>query len=302
MNRLRGRTPATLAAVVLTCLLLAGCTMGSGGAASSTDSQGVPTGVTEPGAGDRSADFSVDGTTTEVNTANRDVVTTGSVSITAVDPITTAQEAATITERANGRVDSRNETPATDTQAASASLTLRIPSDELDRTLGELKGLGTVNFVSLNATDVTQQSQDLDARITALQTSVDRLLSLMSTATTTTDLIAIEGALSTRQAELEALRSQRDYLADQIDFSTITLEIYEDGTVAPGAPDDFWAGLVAGWNALLATLGGIVVAIGVAVPWIGAIAVLGLGVLLIVRLFTRRRKGHVNSGSDRVSS
>lgn len=291
MNRSRTRAPAALAAVMLAALLLSGCTMGSGGTSgSSPDSQGAPSGVTEPGMGDRSAEFSADGTTTEVNTADRDVVTTGSVSITTTDPIATAQEAATITERAEGRVDSRSETPATDTQAASATLTLRIPSDELDRTLGELKALGTVNFVSLNATDVTQQSQDLDARITALQTSVDRLLSLMSTATNTTDLIAIEGALSTRQADLEALRSQRDYLADQIDFSTITLEVYEDGTVAPGSPDDFWAGVVAGWNALLATLGGIVVRLGVAVPWIGAIAVLGLIVLVIVRLFSRRRK------------
>lgn len=288
MNRSVGRTPVAMAAVVLMALLLAGCTVGSDGS-SSSDSAGAPSGVTEPGIGDKSIAFDA-GTTTEVNTTNRDVVTTGSVSITVPDPIASAQEAATITERADGRVDNRSETPATDNQRASASLTLRIPSDELDRTLAELKALGTVNFVSLNATDVTQQRQDLDARITALQTSVDRLLSLMSSATNTTDLIAIEGALSTRQADLEARRSQRDYLADQIDFSTITLDLYEDGTVAPGAPDDFWSGLVAGWHALMATLAGIIVAVGVAVPWIGAIAVLGLIVIFIVRLFTRRRK------------
>lgn len=259
--------------------------MGSGGASS----QGVPSVMTEPGVGDASVDFSADGSTTEVNTTNRDVVTTGSVSVTVGEPIAAAQEAAAITERAGGRVDSRSETPATDNQAASASLALRIPSDQLDATLAELKALGTVNFVSLNATDVTQQSLDLDARVTALQTSVDRLLSLLGTATSTTDLIAIEGALSTRQADLEALRSQRDHLADQIDFSTITLDLNETGTVAPGSPDDFWAGVVTGWNALLATLGGVVIALGVALPWIGTIAVIALIVLVIVRLFKRRR-------------
>ncbi|WP_051973574.1 DUF4349 domain-containing protein [Cryobacterium sp. MLB-32] len=289
MNRSRGRTPLVLTAVVLAALLLAGCTVGSGGTAGS-DSQGAPSGVTEPSTGDKTGAFSADGITTEVNTANRDVVTTGSVSLTAADPIEAAQEAVMITERAGGRVDSRNETPATETQAASASLTLRIPSTDLDRTLVELKDLGTVNFVSLNATDVTRQSQDLDARITALQTSVDRLLSLMSTATNATDLIAIEGALSTRQADLEALRSQRDSLADQIDFSTVTLELYEDGTVAPGAPGDFWAGVVVGWHALITTLGGVIVALGVALPWLGAIAFVGLLVFLGVRLFTRRRR------------
>jgi len=77
--------------------------------------------------------------------------------------------------------------PPPNPQATASILTLRIPADELDRTVADLKELGTVNFVSLNAADVTRQSQDLDARITALQTSVDRLLALMAAATSTPD-------------------------------------------------------------------------------------------------------------------
>jgi len=289
MRRSWART-GVLAAVVLSALLLAGCTSVSGGSSSSSEDAAPNVGVTEPGIRDEDTGFSADGITSEVKTANRDVITTGSVSITVSDPIKSAQTAVTLTEQAGGRVDSRNEMPATDNQPASATLVLRIPSDVLDRTLTELKALGTVNFVSLNATDVTQQSKDLDARITALQTSVDRLLALMSAASDTADLIAIEGALSSRQADLESLLSQRNLLADQIDHSTISLDFYEDGTVAPGAPGDFWGGVVAGWTALVAAVGTAVVALGVAVPWIGAIVVLGLIVLLIVRLFTRRRK------------
>ncbi|MEB0260006.1 DUF4349 domain-containing protein, partial [Undibacterium sp. 5I1] len=74
----------------------------------------------------------------------------------------------TITEQAGGRIDSRTENPATDNQPASATLTLRIPAAALDRTVTDLKKLGTLNYVSLNASDITQQTQDLDARITAL--------------------------------------------------------------------------------------------------------------------------------------
>ena len=62
----------------------------------------------------------------------RDVITTGSVSITVEDPIRAAHDAVTITEQADGRIDSRTENPGTDNQPASASLTLRIPATALD--------------------------------------------------------------------------------------------------------------------------------------------------------------------------
>ena len=274
-------------AVLLAALVLAGCTANSGSV--STDSSGgrVSDGVV-PAEG--APDNSVTGSTGDVNTSNRDVITTGSMSITATDPVEASETARTITEQAGGRVDSRSENPATDLQPASATLTLRIPSDELDRTLAELKKLGRLNFVSLNAQDVTQQSQDLDARITALTTSVDRLLALMASATTTADLISVETALSSRQSELESLQSQRDFLADQIDYSTVQLELVAEGTVAAGGPDNFWTGIIAGWTALVTALGGLLIGLGVALPWLVVLAIVGAIVLAIVRLFARRRK------------
>ena len=276
-------------AVFLAAVLLAGCTTNSGSSVSSdsgNSSESVSGGVA-PAAGDKA---SVTGTTGDVNTSSRDVITTGSLSLTATDPVKASESAVTITEQAGGRVDSRSENPATDVQPASANLTLRIPSDELDRTLAELKKLGTLNFVTLTAQDVTQQSQDLDARITALTTSVDRLLALMASATTTADLISIESALSSRQGELESLQSQRDYLADQIDYSTVQLELVAEGTVAASGPDTFWSGIIAGWTALVTALGGLLVGLGVALPWLVLLAIVGTIVLLIVRMFARRRK------------
>ena len=302
MKRTLGAT-----AIVLAALLLAGCS--SAGSNSTTDLEsGGFVGQPAPGAIEGTAEGAVGDTTSDTLAANRDVITTGSVSLTVKDPIKAAQDAVTITEQANGRVDSRTENPGTDSgiqnpipydgmtypiqpgPMPSAFLTLRIPSDELDRTLTELKKLGTVNYVSFTASDVSQQTQDLDARITSLGASVDRLLSLMSQATNTTDLIAIEGVLSARQSELEGLKSQRDYLSDQIDYSTLNLEMYGEGLIAPGSPDDFWTGVIAGWNALLATLGGALVVFGVALPWLIVLGAVGVIVLLIIWLSTRKRK------------
>ncbi len=278
-------------AALLVAVLLTGCTTnGAGSDSSGSVSDGVAP-APDFFSGEKPADGSlITGTTNDVNTTNRDVITTGSLSITAIDPVAASASAVTITEQAGGRVDSRSENPGTDIQPASANLSLRIPSDDLDRTLNEIKKLGRLNFVSLTAQDVTQQSQDLDARITALTTSVDRLLALMASATTTTDLISIESALSSRQVELESLQSQRDYLADQIDYSTVQLELFAEGTVAAGGPDNFWSGIVTGWTALVSAFGGLLVGLGVALPWLVVLAILGVIVLVIVRVFARRRK------------
>jgi len=273
-------------AVVLAALLLSGCT-----STGTTDRSGPPvSGGTDGGgiAPEPAPDKGVDGGVP--NLEDRDVVTTGSVSITVKDPLEAAEDAVTITQQAGGRIDSRTENPSIDGQPASANLVLRIPADKLDQAVALLKKLGTVNKFSLNAADITQQTRDLDARITSLQTSVDRLLALMTTATDTTDLIAIEGALAQRQTELEGLQSQRAYLADQVDYSTISVDLHAVGTVPPPEPDNFWDGLLVGWNALVSALGGALVAIGFLLPWLGVLGVIGAVVLLIVWLSTRKRR------------
>jgi hypothetical protein len=288
-SRVRGaratRRTGWAAGVALAALLLAGCTAASNNSA--TNESGPRSGDVN---GQSAEAATADTFAGDAAVADRSVITTGSVSVTVTDPIASAQDAVGIVEQAGGRVDSRTENPETDNQAASATLTLRIPSGDLDRTLADLRALGTVNYVSLSASDVTQQSADVNARVTALTTSVDRLLSLMTQATTTADLIAIEGELSNRQAELESMTSQRDYLADQVEYSTITLELYATGVVAPGAPDTFWTGIVAGWNALVTALGAAMVGLGFALPWLAIVAVAGGFVFLIVRLITRSRK------------
>jgi hypothetical protein len=226
----------------------------------------------------------------DADLAERSVITTGHVSITVDDPVDAAQQAVDLAEARGGRVDSRTESPGTDAQPPSASLTLRIPSDDLDPFLAELRELGTVNSVSMNASDVTQQRNDLDGRIDALTASVDRLQQLLSEATTIADLIAIESELTTRQAELDSLTQQRDALVDQVDYSTITVDLVTEAVAPDPQPDDFWSGLAAGWSALLGFATWLGIAVGVLLPWALAALVVGAIVLVIVLVATRSRR------------
>ncbi|GAA1809624.1 hypothetical protein GCM10009749_17600 [Agromyces neolithicus] len=281
-----------MAAATLIALLLAGCSMGAG--ESTSPSVGIPAEVA-PAPGEAAQDQAVEDAAggdagSESLVPDRSVITTGRVSITVDDPVASAEDAADLVEQSGGRVDSRTETPGTDTQQPSAQLVLRIPSDELDRVVDQLRELGTVTSVSMNASDVTQQRQDVEARIDALGASVDRLQQLLSTATSITDLIAIESELTTRQAELDSLTQQRDLLVDQVDFSTVTVDLVTEAVAPDPRPDDFWSGVVAGWAALTAFASSLGVAFGVMLPWILALLVIAAIAAVIIVLATRGRR------------
>ncbi|SKB01980.1 protein of unknown function [Agreia bicolorata] len=266
------RFALTAVATVAAVLLLAGCSSSSGASSPASPQQ-------EKSAPGAAQDGAV--------SADAQVVTTGWVSISVKDPGKASASAVAVVEKHGGRIDNRSEQAGTDSQSASAQLTIRVPEDEVTAALDELKKLGTVDSVSISSTDVTAQTTDLDARITAMQGSVDRLLDLMAAATDIDDLIALESAISTRQADLDSLKAQRDLLGDQVAYSTIDLQLYSAGSVPAGGPKDFWGGLVVGWHSLVAALNGSLVALGVALPWLLVLAVLAAVTIVIIRVASR---------------
>ena len=234
------------------------------------------------------------GTTDDGTNADRSVVSTASISLISPDPADVTERVAEITTDAGGRVDTRTDSPATTDSPASGSLVVRIPSDRLDDALDEIKATGELRHSSLNATDVTDQVTDLDARVTALRASVARLLALIDGASSTADLIELESALSERQAELDSLEAQRDSLGDAIEYATVQVEITSPDAVAGAAPGDFWGGIVVGFSALVAFFSGLLVVLGILLPWLVLLALLAGGVLLVVR---RRRPARTESPS-----
>ena len=275
-----------MAVVVAAVALLAGCSLGSGGDEASTGlapMADAPMIDQAPEALDGTSSENA-GSDSDAAAVDRSVITTGWVAITVDDPVAAAAEAVKLTAQADGRVDDRTERPGTDTEPASASLVLRIPADRLDTVLEQLRDLGDVTSVQLSAADVTQQHQDLDARIDALTASVARMKALLAEAADIADLIAIESELTTRQGELDSLVQQREGLEDQIAYSTVSVELRTADAAPSPAPDGFWDGLAAGWDGLLFFLGWLGVAIGVILPWVLAAAVVVAIVLGIVRL------------------
>ena len=219
---------------------------------------------------------------------DRSIIVTGSAVVTVDDPLDAAREAVRIVERIGGRVDSRQEYAPTEFSGGSATLVLRIPADQLTPTLDELRGLGRADSVALWSADVTVERQDLDARINALRTSIERLNALLERADEIADLIALEAEVSSRQGQLESLEAQQRYLADQVSMSTLTLELRSERTAPDPDPDTFLEGLAAGWGAFVAFWTGALVVLGVVAPWLVFLGLLALGIVVLVTALRRR--------------
>ena len=143
--------------------------------------------------------------------------------------------------------------------------------------------------LSLNSMDVSLQKVDLDARIQVLESSLSRLNELLAEAATTSDLIAVESALAERQAELDSLQSQRDYLSDQTLFATLSISLITPENATPAEPDGFLDGIIRGWDSVVAFFAGTIVWAGILVPWLGLLGVIVLAVVIIRRVRRRNR-------------
>lgn len=112
-----------------------------------------------------------------------------------------------------------------------------------------------------------------------------RIRELMDQATRLSDVVTLEGELSTRQADLEALLARQASLKDRTSLATITLTLSETEVKQSAEDDDpgFLDALAGGWDAFVTMLRWLAVAIGAALPFAALAALLALLWLKAVR-------------------
>jgi len=104
----------------------------------------------------------------------RAVVRTASLGIDAADVPKAVAQVRAIAQTAQGLVAEESQY----SSGSGASITVRVPVTALDRVMDEVAALGTVTQRRTQATDVTDQMVDLDARVASQQASVDRIRAL----------------------------------------------------------------------------------------------------------------------------
>ena len=136
-----------------------------------------------------------------------------------------------------------------------AWLTIRIPAENLDGLVAQVKGASNVVSYSESVEDVTLAYVDMETRILALETERDRLLELMEKAETMSDLLEIEARLTQVRGDLESINSQLKVLANQVSFATIELYINQVKAYTEVEEQTVWQRIGSGFKKNLVNIG-----------------------------------------------
>jgi len=176
----------------------------------------------------------------------------------------------------------------------SASLTVRIPAEDVDSFIQKVSGIANVVSQEKNLKDVTLSYTTTENRVKALQTEESRLLELMEQADNMSDLLEIEGRLTDVRYELENYGSQLKLFDNQIDYATIYLSIEEVQEYTPVAEPTTWERIRNGFKNSLKGVGegavDLVVFFLANLPYLVIYAALAVVVILFIRRCRLRKK------------
>ena len=187
----------------------------------------------------------------------------------------------------------RNGSSYSSSRYRSASLTVRIPAEQLDSFTASLTEFTNVVSSSRSAEDITLSYVDTETRITALETERERLLELMEQAETMSDLLEIESRLTDVNYELERYGSRLRTMDNQVSYATIYLSVREVKEYTPVAEQTLWEKISSGFLDSLKGLGtGIVnffAWIVIKLPYLVVYGLILWGLGILIRRWRRRR-------------
>lgn len=176
----------------------------------------------------------------------------------------------------------------------SASFTVRIPAEDVERFAEDVAGIANVVSRETSREDVTLTYVATESRVKALQTEEARLLELMAQAETMSDLLEIEGRLTDVRYELESVTSRLRLYDNQIDYATIYLNVEEVQEYTPVEEPTLWERIRNGFTGSLKGLGesilDLMVFLIAASPYLVVYGAIIAAIVVLVRRIGKSRK------------
>lgn len=187
-------------------------------------------------------------------TYDRKIIRTGELRFEVGDP---EKARANVLERvkdAGGYVegDDRNDQG----NALITTLRVRIPAGIFDVFVASLADLGTLQYQSINASDVTAEWVDVEARLKAKREVEARFLEIVKQAKNVTEVLEVERELGNVRAEIEGMEARMKNLRDQVGMSTLTIACVKPRAGSVSTGPQAGVALREGWNNLLRVLVG----------------------------------------------
>lgn len=184
-----------------------------------------------------------------------------------------------------------NESQSNDQFRKTYNLSIRVPSDKYDSLLNRISGIAfKVDSKYSNTDDVTERYYDLQSRIQNKKELEKRYREILTKANEVKDILEIERNLNEVRTDIEMMEGQFNYLSNQIKFSSLQVQFYEELPYELNSPKKkgFWVRIFNavdnGWQVFLTVF------VGLVTLWPFYLA--GGLVFVLVMYLKRRNKKH----------
>lgn len=178
----------------------------------------------------------------------------------------------------------------------SASITARVPADQLDAFLDVMAENSNITYRSESVEDVTLQYVDVQSHLEALRAQQERLLELVEQAETVEELVYLEDQLTDVRYQIQSLESQMRTMNNQIRYATVYIDVEEVLTYTPVTEMEksAWERMQEGFLHNCRNMGRDVeeffIGLVIRLPYIVLWVVLILAVVLVTRKIIRKNK------------
>jgi hypothetical protein len=286
------RTTALVCAALMSgaAMLLAGCSGRSasspspasapahGAAGNGAAAAPVPAGTAGPGSASSRASQAA-----QLTLASQSIIYTASLTIQAKNVTAAATRATGIVIAEGGYVSSEQAAiNPRDPARSTVSLQLKIPVAQYAGTLSTLStALGTQTSLTQRAQDVTQQVADVSSLVSSAQAAITQLQALLQRAGSISALLTVQQQIAAQESSLEALQAQQRALDRETSYATVSVTLLSPHPVTAKKKASkttrqhgFVAGFATGWRGLRLITSGLLTALGAALPFAAAGAVL----------------------------
>jgi hypothetical protein len=222
--------------------------------------------------------------------AGRQVIFTARLQVEVSDVFAAVAEAKRLASASGGYLFSERSVEIESSTQPQSEITFKLPPERFGGVMDDLARLGRERGRQVDASDVTAQLVDLDARLKTAEASLVRVRQLLADAKTVQEIVNIEAELTKRETLVEQLKGQLNQISRQVDFATVTV-VFGQKLVAAGDDDDLPGpldALAGSARVLLATLIIIVLVLAVLVPFIPVLLLAGLATRYVARRMRRQ--------------
>lgn len=294
------RTWSLVLAVLLAAALLGGCGAGKSASMKATESTASPAPAVAPAAPpSAAADKASPSNSTAtipagapvIPDADRKIIQNASFDIKIKDGDAAVNKLSATVKASSGWVQDVKQS-GTKASGRTINMTVRVPGSQYTAITTIIRELGDITQQHEWANDVTDQYVDLEARIKTTQTHLDQLNKLYAQGGTIKDMMEVENEVARVTADLESMKGRMRVLSNQVDFSTIVINLYEPGVPAPldkpkTVGERISRGFTESWHGVVNFTGDLIVLVVTALPVLLYVAILGGAIYLIVRAVLR---------------